>query len=228
MRKIADAIVRRLPLYLQTLDELDKMNVPTVSSQVLGERLALNPAQIRKDLATFGEFGRKGVGYNVGYLIQKIHQILGLNHPINMVLVGAGNLGKALSNYSKYLQENMRIVAVFDVLEHRLGEIVNHFTVEPMTHLKQQVTDLDVRIGIITTPSTFAQYTADQLVHAGVKGILTFASPMLQVPEDVRVHYADFTQDLLSLAYYLVEDDDEEPAGEEQDEAGATIQGGTE
>lgn len=112
--KISEAVVRRLPVYLRYLNDLHKREVATVSSQELGQRLDLNPAQIRKDLAYFGDFGRKGIGYDVSYLIEKIRHILNLDQQINAVLVGAGNLGQALSNYNFYLRENIKIVAVFD------------------------------------------------------------------------------------------------------------------
>ncbi|GJM73096.1 hypothetical protein HMSSN036_53120 [Paenibacillus macerans] len=106
--KISDAVVRRLPVYLRFLNELSRREVPTVSSQELGQKLDLNPAQIRKDLAYFGDFGRKGIGYDVAYLIEKIQQILNLDQQINVALVGAGNLGQALSNYNAYLKDNMK------------------------------------------------------------------------------------------------------------------------
>lgn len=119
--KISEAVVRRLPIYLRFLNELSLSNIQTVSSQELGEKLDLNPAQIRKDLAYFGEFGRKGVGYNVDYLIEKIRQILKLDKTMNVALVGTGNLGRALCNYNMYIKDNMKIVAVFDADTSKKG-----------------------------------------------------------------------------------------------------------
>ncbi|MFD3258893.1 redox-sensing transcriptional repressor Rex [Paenibacillus lentus] len=201
--KISDAVVRRLPVYLRFLNELSLREVPTVSSQELGQKLDLNPAQIRKDLAYFGDFGRKGIGYDVSYLIEKIRQILNLDQQINVALVGAGNLGQALSNYNAYLKDNMKIVAVFDAAPAKIGSKINNITVQPIDELVETVRALGIRIGIITVPDFEAQRVADQLVAAGIGAILNFAPTILKVPPEVRIHAADFTTDLLSLAYYL-------------------------
>ncbi|MFS0722610.1 redox-sensing transcriptional repressor Rex [Paenibacillus sp. 1P07SE] len=201
--KISEAVVRRLPIYLQYLNELSRREVQTVSSQDLGQKLDLNPAQIRKDLAYFGEFGRKGIGYDVTYLIEKIRGILKLDQTLNVALVGAGNLGHALSNYNKYIKDNMRIVAVFDAQQDKIGTAVNSMLVQPMEELNQTVRELDIRIGIITVPATEAQNVANQFVDAGIEGILNFAPVILKVPDQIRIHHADFTTELLSLAYYL-------------------------
>lgn len=201
--KISEAVVRRLPIYLRYLSELKMNNVQTVSSLDLGRRLELNPAQIRKDLAHFGEFGKKGIGYDVEYLIEKIRQILKLDQGIKVALVGAGNLGKALSNYNAYLQDNMKIVAVFDSVPEKVGTQLNSLVVQPMDTLTDTIKNLKIRVGIITVPATEAQRVADELVHAGVEAILNFAPMIIKVPLNIRIHYADFTTDLQSLAYYL-------------------------
>ncbi|GAK40045.1 redox-sensing transcriptional repressor Rex [Paenibacillus urinalis] len=211
--KISEAVVRRLPVYLRYLQELYKREVTTVSSQELGLRLDLNPAQIRKDLAYFGDFGRKGIGYDVAYLIDKIRQILKLDQQINVALVGAGNLGHALSNYNRYVKDNMKIVAVFDSQPSKIGSKINTLTVLPMEELVKTVKDLSIRIGIITVPDSEAQRVADYLVEAGVEAILNFAPIIIKAPAHIRIHTADFTTDLLSLAYYL-----ENEAGKEEEE----------
>ncbi|WP_338551682.1 redox-sensing transcriptional repressor Rex [Paenibacillus sp. KS-LC4] len=211
--KISEAVVRRLPIYLQVLNELNNREVQTVSSQELGVKLDLNPAQIRKDLAYFGDFGRKGIGYDVTYLIEKIRQILKLDQTINVALVGAGNLGHALCNYNKYSKDNMKIIAVFDVHPSKIGSQINNLTVMPMDMLKQTVEENNIRIGIITVPGFEAQNVANQFIDAGIEGLLNFAPAILKVPEEIRIHHADFTKELLSLAYYLERerDDDNEP-----------------
>ncbi|AZS14858.1 redox-sensing transcriptional repressor Rex [Paenibacillus lutimineralis] len=201
--KISDAVVRRLPVYLRFLNELSHREVLTVSSQELGQKLDLNPAQIRKDLAYFGDFGRKGIGYDVSYLIEKIRQILNLDQQINVALVGAGNLGQALSNYNTYVKDNMRIIAVFDANPDKIGKKVKDITIQPIEELEQTVRDKHIQIGIITVPDVEAQRVADQLVAAGIGAILNFAPTIIKVPSDVRIHAADFTTDLISLAYYL-------------------------
>ena len=201
--KISEAVVRRLPVYLRFLNELNSAGIQTVSSQDFGEKLNLNPAQIRKDLAYFGEFGRKGVGYDVAYLIEKIRQILKLDKTLHVALAGTGNLGRALCNYNMYNRDNMKIVAVFDSDSSKIGMKINQMTVLPMDELGQTVARLGIAVGIITVPAAAAQQVADQFVGAGIKGILNFAPVVLKVPADVRIHYADFTAELLSLAYYM-------------------------
>jgi redox-sensing transcriptional repressor len=201
--KISEAVVRRLPVYLRFLNELSLAEVQTVSSQELGEKLDLNPAQIRKDLAYFGEFGRKGVGYHVPYLIEKIRHILKLDKSLNVALVGTGNLGRALCNYNMYTKDNMKIVALFDADPAKTGTKINQLTVQPMSALAETVKRLDISIGIITVPAMEAQNVADQFVAAGIRGILNFAPSVLKVPKNVRIHYADFTAELLSLAFYM-------------------------
>lgn len=201
--KISEAVVRRLPVYLRFLTDLQMKNVQTVSSQDLGHKLELNPAQIRKDLAYFGEFGKKGIGYDVAYLIEKIRQILKLDQDIRVALVGAGNLGRALCNYNIYLRDHMKIVAVFDVSPDKIGTQINQLTVRPMQELRQAIKEMDIRIGIITVPASEAQSVADEFVSGGVEAILNFAPVIIKVPANVRVHHADFTTDLQSLAYYL-------------------------
>ncbi|BBI33241.1 redox-sensing transcriptional repressor Rex [Cohnella abietis] len=201
--KISEAVVRRLPVYLRFLNELSASRIQTVSSQDLGEKLDLNPAQIRKDLAYFGEFGRKGVGYNVDYLIEKIRQILKLDKMMHVALVGTGNLGRALCNYNMYIKDNMKIVSVFDADESKKGTLINQLTVQPMQELSAAVKQHDISVGIITVPSAEAQNVADQFVAAGIRGILNFAPVVLKSIPGVRIHHADFTAELLSLAYYM-------------------------
>lgn len=201
--KISEAVVRRLPVYLRFLNELSRRSVQMVSSQDLGQKLDLNPAQIRKDLAYFGEFGKKGIGYDVAYLIEKIRQILKLDQTIPVALVGAGNLGRALCNYNAYLKDNMKIVAVFDSSPDKIGIQMNNLTVLPMSALGESIKDNQVRIGIITVPAFEAQLVANQFVEAGVEAILNFAPVIIKVPTEIRVHHADFTTELMSLAYYL-------------------------
>jgi redox-sensing transcriptional repressor len=201
--KISDAVVRRLPLYLRYLNELRKRNVQMVSSQELGKILDLNPAQIRKDLAYFGEFGKKGIGYDVAYLVEKIRHILKLDRVVPVALVGAGNLGRALCNYNAYLKDNMKIVAVFDSSPEKIGNQINNLTVLPMHLLEETIRSNEIRIGIITVPAFAAQTVADQFVAAGVEAILNFAPIIVKVPPNVRLHHTDLTTELQSLAYYL-------------------------
>jgi redox-sensing transcriptional repressor len=201
--KISEAVVRRLPIYLRYLQHLDEMNIRTVSSYEMGQKLDMNPAQIRKDLAYFGEFGRKGIGYEVPYLIEKIKQILKLDRNLNVALVGAGHLGIALSNYNRYTKEKMSIVAIFDVDPNKIGQMVGNIPIRHIDEMDRVVKEMDIRIGMITVPATEAQKVADRLVRAGVTGILNFAPVSLRVPSDVHVRNSDVTTELQALAYYI-------------------------
>jgi redox-sensing transcriptional repressor len=203
--KISEAVVRRLPVYLRYLTHLQQMKVKTVSSQQMGETLDVNPAQIRKDLAAFGDFGKKGIGYDVDYLINKIRQILKLDREIPVVLVGAGNLGHAISNYNAYMHDNMRIVAIFDADRRKHGKKIVGLPIQPMDALKQTIQEKEIRLAIITVPASAAQTVAEQLIDAGIKGILNFAPINIHTEKDVRIDNADVTSSLQSLAYYIHE-----------------------
>ena len=139
----------------------------------------------------------------MAYLIEKIRHILNLDQHINVALIGAGNLGQALSNYNAYLKENLKIVAVFDAYGPKVGRLINTLKVQPMEELSATIQQHNIRIGIITVPELEAQQVADKLVEAGIGAILNFAPIILKTPANVRVHAADFTTDMISLAYYL-------------------------
>ncbi|CCQ97231.1 Redox-sensing transcriptional repressor rex [[Clostridium] ultunense Esp] len=206
-QKISDAVVKRLPLYLRYLTYLQKMGIKTVSSHQLAKELGLNPAQIRKDLAYFGEFGRKGIGYDISYLIKKIRQILHLDQIIHVALVGAGNLGHALSNYNAFKQDNMKIIAIFDHSPDKVGKKINDICVRDISELPKVVEELDIKVGIITVPDYAAQEVADKMVEAGIEAILNFAPVIIHTPSYVRVHHTDLTTELHSLAFYLRQDE---------------------
>ncbi|UOF92913.1 redox-sensing transcriptional repressor Rex [Fodinisporobacter ferrooxydans] len=201
--KISEAVVRRLPIYLRYLQHLFDMNIRTVSSHELGQKLDMNPAQIRKDLAYFGEFGRKGIGYEVIYLIEKIKQILKLDRTIRVALVGAGHLGIAISNYNQYLKENLTITAIFDTDPKKVGTSIGAMNIYHLDELSAIVAKQEIEMGIITVPAFAAQEVVNKLVAAGVRTILNFAPVTLKVPANVHLRNADLTTELQSLAYYL-------------------------
>lgn len=201
--KISEAVVKRLPIYLRYLIYMQQMQIHTVSSQHIGKVLDLNPAQIRKDLASFGEFGKKGIGYDVDYLVEKIRHILKLDREIAVVLVGAGHLGHAISNYNAYLKDNMRIAAIFDADPHKLGTQIAGITIQPLEELSETIAARRIRLAIITVPAPAAQKVADQLIAAGIEGILNFAPISIRTERDVKIYNADVTSSLQSLAFYL-------------------------
>jgi redox-sensing transcriptional repressor len=202
-KKISEAVVRRLPIYLRYLTYLQQVGVSTVSSQQMGKNLDVNPAQIRKDLAAFGDFGRKGIGYDVNYLVENIRQILKLNNEIRVALVGAGHLGHAISNYNVYMNDNMRIAAIFDNDPKKLGTKIAGITIQPLEELAETVKEKQIKLAIMTVPAAAAQTVCNSLIQAGIKGILNFAPTTIRAPKDVRIHYADMTSNLQSLAFYL-------------------------
>ncbi len=201
--KIPDVVIKRLPIYLRYLQQLMERDVETVSSQQMGDDLNLNPAQIRKDLSIFGDFGVKGMGYRVVELSEKLTGILGLDKEIPILLVGVGNLGAALCQYNRYQSANTKIVALFDGHPSKIGEKHGRLTVQPMEDIPKVVEEKNIKMGIVTVPAQAAQAVADQLIGAGIKVILNFAPALIQAPLDVKVQNADVTTELQSLAYYL-------------------------
>lgn len=196
-------VIRRLPVYLRYLQQLQFYDVDSVSSQQMGHDLNLNPAQIRKDLSIFGDFGIKGKGYRVADLSQKLSGILGLDKEIPIVLVGVGNLGAALCRYNRYQQTTTKIVGLFDGHPSKIGQIHGSYEVRPMEELVSFVRQQDIKMAIIAVPVAAAQSVCDILVAAGIRAILNFAPVLLNVPDSVRVQNSDVTAELQALAYYL-------------------------
>ncbi|MTI95586.1 MAG: redox-sensing transcriptional repressor Rex [Firmicutes bacterium] len=203
LQRIPDVVIRRLPVYLRYLQQLHSYDVDTVSSQQMGHDLNLNPAQIRKDLSIFGDFGVKGMGYRVNELAEKLAGILGLDKEIPIVLVGVGNLGAALCRYNRYQQTTTKIIGLFDGHPSKVGQVHGSLEVRPMEELSGFIQDNDVRLAIIAVPGTAAQSVCDVLVASGIKAILNFAPVLLQAPESVRIQNSDVTTELQALAYYL-------------------------
>ncbi len=206
--KVPEATIRRLSRYSRCLEELDRMGERVISSAQLAGRCAVNAAQVRKDLAYFGEFGIRGVGYYVKDLLHDIRRILGLNKEWRMGIVGIGNLGSALLSYKDFLKQNYKIVAAFDIdppkvigrVSEKLGKPVEILHVN---RIKEVARERKIEIGIITTPASEAQKVADLLVAAGVRGILNFAPAHVTVPEGFIVKDVFFTNVLDNLAYLL-------------------------
>ena len=208
-KKISDAVVRRLPLYLRVLEEVSRDEDRTLmSSQELGERAGVSPALVRKDLAWFGEFGKQGVGYEISYLQDELRRILNLDENIRVALIGAGSLGQALTRYNRSRLEqdrsfNVEIVAVFDNDPEKFGKMIGQIPITPVERFAEVTKELGVRMAIITVPAESAQEVADIVVGAGIRAILNFAPTKLIVPANVRVASADLSLELQRLAYYL-------------------------
>ena len=200
---ISKATVDRLPRYYRCLRQLTDEGVEIASSEELGRRLAINPEQIRKDLAFFGQFGKKGVGYYVAELKESIGNILGLDHHWSVAIIGMGHLGAALANYQGIARLGFHLVAIFDVNPVVIGTRVGERRVEDIAYLAEIIAERDVQIGVIAVPAAHAQDVADQLVAAGIRGIWNFAPIKLQVPPNVPFVSEDLSVGLSSLSYYL-------------------------
>jgi len=200
---IPRATIERLSVYLQVLENMQREGIEVISSGPLAEACDVNASQIRKDLTYFGEFGVRGVGYNVPALIQSISESLGIDREWNCVLIGVGNLGKALLGHREFAKRGFHIVGAFDCDPFKIGEEFSGLEVVCTRRLKERVADQDVRIGIITTPPERAQRAANHLAEAGIKGILNYAPARIFVPDDIHVEYVDFFHHLYSLSFNI-------------------------
>lgn len=205
MMAIPRPTIERLPLYLRCLTRLDENGVDVVSSEELGRMLGITSVQIRKDLAYFGEFGRRGVGYDVGDLIKQIMNILGVDRSNRMALVGAGHLGQALARYEGFVDHGFSMAAIFDADPAKVGTEIAGQKVLAADLITEVARDLGIKIGIITVPGAVAQRVADQLIKAGVMGIWNFAPVRLEVPANVEVRQENLTVGLLALSYFLAQ-----------------------
>jgi redox-sensing transcriptional repressor len=200
---ISKATIDRLPLYFRTLRLAQDEGIDIISSDELGRRLGITPEQIRKDLASFGQFGKKGVGYYVNELKRNVGEILGLNNHWNIAVVGIGHLGAALANYQNFVTLGFNLVALFDQDPNVIGTTVNHVKVEDSRRMKEIVQERNIQIGIIAVPAAFAQGVADKLVAAGVKGIWNFAPIKMEVPDSMHIVNEDLSIGLSSLSYHI-------------------------
>jgi redox-sensing transcriptional repressor len=212
--QVSELTTNRLSIYLRCLTELERAGVGTISSQGLAEQFHLNAAQIRKDLAYFGEFGVRGVGYYVKDLRRHLREILGLDRRLRVAIVGAGNLGLALADYQGFRQEGFEIVALFDTLNEKVGHVSRAgVPIHDIRQLKRIVRQERVSIGVIAVPASAAQNVANILVAAGIKAILNFSPGALTVPADVKLKSVDLTVSLESLSFFLAREEASSGAG---------------
>ncbi len=202
-RRVAEAVVARLSTCCRALDELDREGVEIISSDELGERTGYSAAQIRKDLSSFGEFGKVGKGYYVKELKETICQILGIDRTWNVALAGAGNLGSALLAYPGFKERGFKIVAVFDNDLRKIGKKWENIILQDVSEMTEKIREQDIQIGIIAVPAAVAQGVADMLVFNGIRAILNFAPTRIVVPEGVRLRTADLSRELECLSYFL-------------------------
>ena len=201
--EIPDVVIDRLPVYGRALALLERQGQEVVNSQELGERLGVTPAQIRKDLSYFGRFGKQGRGYNVKRLLDELRQILGLTHEWPMVLVGVGQLGRAILGYGGFAPQGFRIVGAFDADPGIVGKEVNGLLVKPVDALPETLRQRRADIGIVAVPAATAQQVIDMLVASGVKAILNYAPIAAQAPPHVRIKDIDPVLALQSMTFYV-------------------------
>ena len=208
---ISELTTNRLSVYLRCLNQLDAAGVRTVSSQALAEQFHLNAAQIRKDLAYFGEFGVRGVGYYVKELRRHLRQILGIDRGVCVAIMGAGNLGLALADYPGFRDEGFEIVALFDQAKEKIGHRSRAgVPIYDARDLRRIVRRERIRIAVVAVPASAAQQVVNAVVSAGIKAILNFSPGTVRVPEGVKLKSMDLTVSLESLSFFLAQGEDVE------------------
>lgn len=201
--KVPPTTVQRLPIYLRCLVQASAHHMPVVNSVQIAEMAGTNAAQVRKDLSYLGEFGTRGIGYDVDSLITHLSKQLGLTEHRRVAIVGYGRLGSALQSYPGFDERGMRVVAVFDADPAKIGAAADGLTVESIDDLEAVVEREGVEIAIMTVPAAAAQEVADRLVKAGVRAIMNFAPARLRVPDGVEVRQADVVGELQVLSFHL-------------------------
>ena len=201
-RRIPEATVARLPLYYRALLETAEREIVTISSERLAELAGVNAAKVRKDLSYLGSYGTRGVGYDVEYLLHEISRELGLTRDWPVVIVGIGNLGRALANYRGFGARGFRVVGLVDANDDLVGQEVAGLNIEAVDDLDRIVSEREIAIGILATPAAVAQEVADRLVAAGVTSILNFAPAVISVPDGVSLRKVDLAIELQILSFY--------------------------
>lgn len=203
MNKVSESTVRRLSLYLRLLQEADRAGVETLSSDQLAERGGTTSAQVRKDLSLFGSFGKRGLGYAVPELLQQISEILGLDHPWPVALVGAGKIGSALFSYRDFHRRGFRICAVLDSDPRKVGTEWGDLRIRSDEELEQVLREDGIEMVILAVPASAAQHLLDRVADAGVRAVLNFAPVRLRTPEWMALRNVDLTVELEGLSYAL-------------------------
>ncbi len=201
--RIPVGVVERLPLYLNAVLHLRDGGHQTVSSAQLSDLAEVNAAQIRRDFAYFGQFGKRGVGYDIPLLIDRIQRILGSDHVQRLAIVGAGNLGSAIAQYDGLRARGFVVAAVFDSDRRKVGTRVGDLIVRDISELARVVAEQSIRFGVIAVPPEAAQGVADQLASAGIRVIVNYSTAYVTVPERVTLHNTDPVRELLHTLYYL-------------------------
>jgi redox-sensing transcriptional repressor len=203
LKRIADSTVRRLSLYLRFLEEFENAGLTTVSSEELAARGGTTSAQVRKDLSFFGSFGKRGLGYQVAELTQRMRRILGLERDWRVIIVGIGKIGSALAQYEGFQQRGFRVVGLYDSDPAKIGREVYNLPVQPIESIAENNRERPVDIAVIAVPAAAAQRVVDQVVAAGITGIMSFAPIQLHVPADVTLNTVNMGMELERLSFAL-------------------------
>ena len=202
-QNVPDVIVSRLPVYLRALQRLADVGISNTSSQELGEKVGISAAQIRKDLSQFGEFGKQGTGYHIPFLIERISQILHVDRIWDVAVVGMGDIGHAVARYNGFSNRGFRVTMCFDSSPDKIGQKVDDFEIRDAKNMIEDIRNAEIKIAMLCVPASVAQDVADQLVEAGVRGILNYAPLKLIVPSPVRVQHIDPAIGLQRITYYI-------------------------
>ncbi len=200
---IPDIVVGRLPLYLRTLQRMQQEGPSVTSSQDLANRLGISAAQIRKDLSQFGEFGKQGTGYDVGYLVEQLSSILKVDRVWDVAVIGAGDIGSALARYAGFMNRGFQVTMLFDNDSRKIGTKVGPFIVQDAANLVPVLKKAKIKLAMISVPAANAQSVVDELVKAGVTAILNYAPININVPPEVHVQHTDPVTHLQRMTYYL-------------------------
>lgn len=204
-KKISSAVIKRLPRYYRYLSELLEKGIDRISSQELSKKMNVTASQIRQDFNNFGGFGQQGYGYNVSFLYDEIGRILGLEHNYNVVIIGAGNLGQALANYSGFTKHGFRISGIFDINQAVIGKVINGIPVMSVMDLEEFMDAHPIHIAALTLPKDQASQIAGRLAEMGVKAFWNFASTDLNLPSYAVVENVHLAESLMRLSYKLSE-----------------------
>ncbi|MEM9952480.1 MAG: redox-sensing transcriptional repressor Rex [Chloroflexota bacterium] len=204
--RIPDIVIGRLPLYLRALTRLQQEGRDVTSSHELGRRLGISSAQIRKDLSHFGGFGKQGTGYQIEFLVEKLRGVLQVNREWNVAVIGAGDLGSAISKYGGFEERGFRISWLFDADEEKVGKEIGSVPIFSIHDIDTVIPENDCQMAMIAVPAEHAQAVTERLVKVGVRSILNYAPISLTVPDDVMVQYIDPVVHLQHMTYYLRDD----------------------
>jgi redox-sensing transcriptional repressor len=200
---VPDIIVSRLPVYLRALQRMADNGINSTSSQELGETVGISAAQIRKDLSQFGEFGKQGTGYHIPFLIERLRQILKVDRSWDVAVIGMGELGRAIVRYQGFANRGFHVQMCFDSEQAKIGQKVGEITIHDVKNMTKEIKNAGIKVVMLCVPAAQAQEVANQVIEAGVQGILNYAPVSLAVPEGVKVQYIDPAIGLQRITYYL-------------------------